>query len=179
MRRQLTWTSYWTNIRVTGDLRRHDHMTSLWCRCAHKICYHHSSRSLEAVKLAWWRHHFPRYWLFVRRIHRSSVDPPHKGQWSGTLMFPLTCAWTNGWANNNDAEDLRRHHAHYDSLWWGCWNGVIRQIVRHTKARYAKLWRHNDLIYARYYHWRFCQQIQLFQAWRNNGQRLSDNSTHV
>ena len=31
--------------------------------------------------------------------------------------------------------------------------------VWHTKPRYAKLWRHNDLIYARYYHWRFCQQI--------------------
>ena len=31
--------------------------------------------------------------------------------------------------------------------------------VRHTKPRYTKLWRHNDLIYARYDHWRFCPQI--------------------
>ena len=23
---------------------------------------------------------FPRYWLFVRGIHRSMVNPPHKGQ---------------------------------------------------------------------------------------------------
>ena len=29
-------------------------------------------------------------------------------------MFSLIRAWTNGWANNRDAEDLRRHRAHYD-----------------------------------------------------------------
>ena len=26
----------------------------------------------------------------------------------------LICAWTNGWVNNRDACDLRRHRAHYD-----------------------------------------------------------------
>ena len=31
--------------------------------------------------------------------------------------------------------------------------------VRHTEACFTKLWRHNDLIYARYHHWRFCQKI--------------------
>ena len=29
-------------------------------------------------------------------------------------MFPLICSWTNGWTNNRDAGDLRRHRAHYD-----------------------------------------------------------------
>ena len=33
-----------------------------------------------------WKH-FPRYWPFVRGIHRSSVNSPHKGQWRGALMF--------------------------------------------------------------------------------------------
>ena len=33
-----------------------------------------------------WKH-FPRYWPFVRRIHRSPVNSPHKGQWRGALMF--------------------------------------------------------------------------------------------
>ena len=36
--------------------------------------------------------HFPRYWPFVRGIHRLSVDSPHKGQWRGALMFSLICA---------------------------------------------------------------------------------------
>ena len=30
------------------------------------------------------------------------------------LLFCLICAWTNGWVNNRDAGDLRRHRAHYD-----------------------------------------------------------------
>ena len=30
------------------------------------------------------------------------------------FMFSLICASTNGWANNRDAGDLRRHRAHYD-----------------------------------------------------------------
>ena len=30
------------------------------------------------------------------------------------LMFSLIWAWTNGWVNNRDAGNLRRHRAHYD-----------------------------------------------------------------
>ena len=39
---------------------------------------------------------------------------PHKGQWRGDFMFSLICAWSNNWANNRDAGDLRRHRAHCD-----------------------------------------------------------------
>ena len=60
-----------------------------------------------------WKH-FPRYWIFVWRIHRSPVDSPHKGQWCGTVMFSLICTWTNTWANNPDPSDLRRLCTHYD-----------------------------------------------------------------
>ena len=65
----------------------------------------------------WWRHQmetFPRYWPFVREIHRWPVNFPHKGQWRGALMFSLICAWINGWVNNREAGYLRRHHTHYD-----------------------------------------------------------------
>ena len=64
----------------------------------------------DAIK---WKQ-FPHYWPFVRGIHRSPVNFPHKGQWRGTLMFSLICAWINGWANNRETSDLRRHRAHYD-----------------------------------------------------------------
>ena len=57
---------------------------------------------------------FPRYWPFVRGIHRSPVNSPHKGQWRGALMFSLICAWINDWVNNREAGDLRRHLGHYD-----------------------------------------------------------------
>ena len=57
--------------------------------------------------------HFPRYWPFVWRIHRSPVNSPHKGQWRGALMFSLICVWLNGWVNNREAGDLNRYRVHY------------------------------------------------------------------
>ena len=56
----------------------------------------------------------PRYWPYVREIHRSPVNSPHKGQWRGALMLSLICAWINGWVNNHTAGDLRRYRAHHD-----------------------------------------------------------------
>ena len=57
--------------------------------------------------------HFARYWPFVRGIHRSPVNSPHKGQWRWALMFSLICVWINSWVNNREAGDLRRHRAFY------------------------------------------------------------------
>ena len=70
-----------------------------------------------------WKH-FLRHWLFGWGIHRSPVNSPHKGQWRGALMFSLICAWINGWVNNREAGDLRRHRAHYDV-------SVMRSILVH------------------------------------------------
>ena len=60
-----------------------------------------------------WKH-FLRYWPFVRGIHMSPVNSPHKGLWRGAFMVFFICAWINSWVNNRDAGDLRRHRAHYD-----------------------------------------------------------------
>ena len=60
-----------------------------------------------------WKH-FPLYWPFVRGIHRSPVNSPHKGQWRGALIFSVVCTWINGWVNNREVGDLRRPRAHYD-----------------------------------------------------------------
>ena len=62
-----------------------------------------------------WKH-FPRYWSFVRGIHRWPMNSHHKGQWWGALKFSLICAWTNTWANNREAGNLRRYRAHYDVI---------------------------------------------------------------
>ena len=71
--------------------------------------------------------HFPRYWPFVRGIHRSTVNSPHKGQWRGALTFSLICAWINGWSNNDDAGDWRRHREHYDVIVMHCWNAITHR----------------------------------------------------
>ena len=59
-----------------------------------------------------WKH-FPRYWPFVRGIHWSPVNSPHKGQWRWALV--LICTWMNGWVNNGEG-GLRRHRTHYDVI---------------------------------------------------------------
>ena len=97
-----------------------------------------------------WKH-FPRYWPFVRGIHRSPVNSPHKGQWRGALMFSLICAWINAWVNNREAGDLRRHRAHYDviimcegasSKGWGTLGVEKCRHCRHSFASSEPWWRH-------------------------------------
>ena len=62
-----------------------------------------------------WKH-IPRYWPFVRGIHRWLVNPPPKVQWHEALVFSLICVWINGWVNNREAGDLERYRAHYDVI---------------------------------------------------------------
>ena len=85
--------------------------TSYWLLCGHSerggLLMHD-----DVIK---WKH-FPRNWPFVREIHRSPVNFPHKGQWRGALMFSLIYAWINDWVNNHEAGDLRRQHGHYDVI---------------------------------------------------------------
>ena len=67
-----------------------------------------------------------RYWPFVREIHRSPVNSPHKGQWRGALALSLICAWINCWANHSCGWWMRRHCSHHDAtamsngenIWW-------------------------------------------------------------
>ena len=78
-----------------------------------------------------WKH-FPGYWPFTRGIHRSPVKSLHKGQWRRALMFSLICAWINGWVNNSEAGDLRRHRAHYDvTLMIRLWSGS--SLIRYCR----------------------------------------------
>ena len=57
------------------------------------------------------------------------VTGPLCGEFTGHRWIPLTkasgtdlwcfffiCAWINGWVNNCEADDLRRHRAHYDVI---------------------------------------------------------------
>ena len=74
-----------------------------------------------------WKH-FPRYWPFVRGIHRSPVNSPHKGQWRWPLIFSLICVWINRWVNNREAGDLRRNQAHCDVI------VMVSRLTNETKC---------------------------------------------
>ena len=107
-----------------------------------ELSLHISWRSTHLLHLyflfSWWRHQMETCsasLAFVRGIHRllrgirrSPLNSSHTDQWRGALMFSLICAWTNGWVNNQDAGDLRRHRAHYDVTVMWCrivikWSG--------------------------------------------------------
>ena len=51
-----------------------------------------------------------------RETMMSPVNSQHKGQWRRALMFSLIYAQINGWANNREVGDLRRHRVHYDVI---------------------------------------------------------------
>ena len=57
-----------------------------------------------------WKH-FPRYWPFVRGIHRW---PVYSAQKRPMTQSPDVFFHINGWVKNREAGDLRRHHVHYD-----------------------------------------------------------------
>ena len=84
-----------------------------------------------------WKH-FPRYWPFVRGIHQSLVNSPHKGQWRGAFMFSLICAWINLWVNNHEAGDLRCYRAHYDV--------IVMQWGSHMLKRSLTGWENPNII---------------------------------
>ena len=87
-----------------------------WFRWTHEmtlaVVIQECSIHYDVIK---WKH-FPRYWSFVRGIHRSPVNSPHKGQWRGALMFSLICASINAWVINREAGELTLHRAHYDVI---------------------------------------------------------------
>ena len=80
-----------------------------------------------------WKH-FPRYWPFVRGIHRSPVNSPHKGQWRGAVVFTLICVWVNGCVNNREAGDLRLYCAHYGVTVMEAYKNTIIVMVYPIKS---------------------------------------------
>ena len=106
--------SIWIKGKCKLVLSDWQHVNTGWVRLFSRSCPHHAPRGRDfhddVIK---WKQ-FPSYWPYVRGIHRSPVNSPHKGQWRGALMFPLICTRINGWANNREAGDLRHHHGHYD-----------------------------------------------------------------
>ena len=128
-----------------------------------------------------WKH-FPRYWPFVRGIHRSPVNFPNKGQWRRALMFSLICARINGWVNNGEAGDLRRHRAHYDvtvMILFRIWSWLISSKCRiDASPSLVIIGLHNGLSPVR------CQTISLKshpkeQTWMNQNYQNSSIFIHL
>ena len=71
-----------------------------------------------AYHTSWWRHQME---TFSKLLAICAGNSPVSGEFPAqrpvgrrALMFSLICAWINGWVNNCEAGDLRRHSTHYD-----------------------------------------------------------------
>ena len=101
---EIFWYNYDLRTRWTHQIFKFLNAKQWWHSWSIHYNTHENRRSVswevfslhdDVIK---WKY-FPRYWPFVRGIHRSLVNSPHKGQWRGALMFSLNCAWINGWVN--------------------------------------------------------------------------------
>ena len=108
--------------------------------------------SLIFSKLTWWRHQMETFSALLAICTGNSTVPvnsPHKGQWRGALTVTLICAWINGWLNNRETGDLRRHRIHYDvivmiwrnskcassGLMWHLWYRPLTRLIQGTDCR--------------------------------------------
>ena len=73
-----------------------------------------------------------RYLPFVRWISRT--------KWRGALMFSLMRVWINGWVNNREAGDLRRHRAHYVVTVMFCKGRILLIFDVPFDVCHSKLW---------------------------------------
>ena len=66
---------------------------------------------------SWWRHQMA---TFSTLLAICAGNSPLTGEFPAqrpvtrALMFSLICAWIDGWVNNGEAGDLRRHRTYYD-----------------------------------------------------------------
>ena len=104
-------------------------MATCWFLCYWWVCVLMGLRLNDVIK---WKY-FPRYWPFVRGIHRSPVNSPHKTPATRSFDVLLICAWINGWVNNGEAGDLRCHRAHYDV--------TVMEMLSWIQHRAVLLWK--------------------------------------
>ena len=87
-----------------------------------------------------WKY-FPSYWPFVRGIHRSQVNFPHKGKWSGALVFSLICRPLNKRLSKQSWGC--RFETPSRSLWRHCNDQAMCVVsTENRELSWCQLWRH-------------------------------------
>ena len=120
----------WLVCFIRKQRSRHHTHHSCWCT-AHGICHcqpsikptctvnnnNPASAGHVCMRNPWWRHlmeTFSASLTLCAGYSPVTVNSTHTGQWHGALMFSSICAGINGWVNNREAGDLRRHRARCD-----------------------------------------------------------------
>ena len=67
--------------------------------------------------ISWWRHQMETFSALLALCEGNSpftCEFPSQKLVRRSFDVFWICAWTTGWINNRDVDDLRRHRAHYD-----------------------------------------------------------------
>ena len=112
------------------------------------------TKHLNRADTTRWRHQMGN---IFRVTGQWPVNFPHKGQWRGALMFCFICAWINGWVNNREVGDLRRHRVHSDvTIMKENYNNMI---IRSGNQRQPVDYFHKDVAVLR------CLEFSLLLDW--------------
>ena len=73
----------------------------------------------NVTEYSWWGHQMETFSVLLALCAGNSLVtgefPSQRPVTQGFDVF-FVCVWTNGWVNNRDAGDLRRHHTHYNVI---------------------------------------------------------------
>ena len=80
-----------------------------------------------------WKY-FPRYWPLCGEFTGHRWIPLTKAS-GAELWFFLISAWINGWVNNREVGDMKRHRTNYDVtvIWYLC--HMMWLICQHSNSR--------------------------------------------
>ena len=142
------WPLYmlWGNIKISCNFYNHDDVIQ-WKNFPHYWPFvrgiHRSPfiqvQIKENIKA-------PCHWPLCREFtgHRwipwSPVNSPHKGQWCGTLMFSLICAWITGWVNNRWFEMPLRPLCHHSNDFMQLYQDVTTYPCPKFNVGLANFW---------------------------------------
>ena len=108
---------------------------------AYSVYFGLSTRKINA----WWRHQMETFFRVTGHLRGELTGhrwiPNTKTSDTGLLTFSLICVRINGWVNNGEAGDLRRHRAHYDvivmnkHIWYRESWGGMHQLHRDVSAK--------------------------------------------
>ena len=79
-----------TEVEIGMYIHTFDDISEKTMVCIHESYLTDCAANAKHDDVIKWKH-FPHYWPFMRGIHRSPMNSPHKGHWCGALMFSLIC----------------------------------------------------------------------------------------
>ena len=89
------------------------------------ICLVFTTQECQLLSMLWWCYQmeiFSALLAFCMGNSPVTGEFPHKGQWSGALMFSLICTWINGWVSNCETGETPSR-----SIWCHCYE--ISQVL--------------------------------------------------